>query len=368
MVLQRRLASTSESRARAAGDDPAFGRRDLPWAYWPDDRIWSMPLAALRLDIHRSRLAPNLDRVSQELAAVGLRVRPHFWFSDAWACPVGVTGASAPFFLGHDRLRAMSRRACGEAEGESVREQRMLLRHELGHVVQFAFGLHRRRKWQRVFGINGAPYPRSYRPRPDDRRFVRHLEGWYAQAHPTEDFAETFAVWLTPRSNWRRRYADWEALEKLEYVDELMADLAGRRPEVVDRSRPFSIATLRTSVGECFDARRAAIRGLHARQLDADLRACFAGAASNQRSPRIARRDAVSFVGRHRHTMIAYAVETHGIDPYRFEYAWKTVCRRCAVLGLPYPSCPETAVARLARIVLEFANKCARSRLPSIPM
>ena len=25
-----------------------------------------------------------------------------------------------------------------------------------------------------------------------------HLDPWYAQSHPDEDFAETFAVWLTP--------------------------------------------------------------------------------------------------------------------------------------------------------------------------
>ncbi len=57
---------------------------------------------------------------------------------------------------------------------------------------------------------------------------------WYAQSHPDEDFAETFAVWLTPRSNWRKRYADWPALKKLEYVDELMAEI-GRQKPVLNR-------------------------------------------------------------------------------------------------------------------------------------
>ena len=57
-----------------------------------------------------------------------------------------------------------------------------------------------------------------------------HLDDWYAQSHPDEDFAETFAVWLTPGLDWRARYRDWNALQKLEYVDELMRSLAGKPP------------------------------------------------------------------------------------------------------------------------------------------
>jgi hypothetical protein len=101
-----------------------------------------------------------------------------------------------------------------------------ILRHEMGHVVQRLYGLHRRKKWRDHFGPSSAPYPEHYRPNPMSRRYVQHLRRWYAQCHPDEDFAETFAVWLAPRSNWRKRYANWPALRKLEYVDELMAELA----------------------------------------------------------------------------------------------------------------------------------------------
>ena len=52
-----------------------------------------------------------------------------------------------------------------------------------------------------------------------------NLANWYAQSHPIEDFAETFAVWLRPGSRWRSRYADWPALRKLEYVDALMQEV-----------------------------------------------------------------------------------------------------------------------------------------------
>jgi len=72
--------------------------------------------------------------------------------------------------------------------------------------------------------------PSFYRPRPYSHGFVVHLDDWYAQSHPDEDFAETFAVWLTPGLDWRTRYRIWKALQKLEYVDELMKSLAGKPP------------------------------------------------------------------------------------------------------------------------------------------
>ena len=74
-----------------------------------------------------------------------------------------------------------------------------ILRHEAGHALDNAYRLRRRRRWREVFGPASLPYPARYRARPGSRRYVHHLGEWYAQAHPTEDFAETFAVWLTPQ-------------------------------------------------------------------------------------------------------------------------------------------------------------------------
>jgi hypothetical protein len=118
-----------------------------------------------------------------------------------------------------------------EVEGGARRECMQLLRHEAGHVVEYAFALHKRKRWQRLFGRAGARYPDHYQPDPSSRDHVQHLRRWYAQCHPDEDFAETFAVWLTPRSAWKKRYAEWpKALEKLEYVDEVMTEIAGEKP------------------------------------------------------------------------------------------------------------------------------------------
>src|SRR5256885_16453644 len=79
-----------------------------------------------------------------------------------------------------------------------------ILRHEAGHALDNAYRLRRRKRWRAVFGPASLPYPARYRARPGSRRYVHHLGEWYAQAHPSEDFAETFAVWLTPKSGWRK--------------------------------------------------------------------------------------------------------------------------------------------------------------------
>ena len=81
-----------------------------------------------------------------------------------------------------------------------------------------------------MFGMSSTPYPEYYTPKPYSKSFVIHLDPWYAQSHPDEDFAETFAVWLTPHSLWCKRYVDWPAIKKLEYMDELMRDVAKNRP------------------------------------------------------------------------------------------------------------------------------------------
>ena len=117
-------------------------------------------------------------------------------------------------------------------EGGNGRDCMRILRHEAGHVVQHAYRLQRRRRWQQLFGPSSTRYPNYYRPNPASSDFVQHLRLWYAQSHPDEDFAETFAVWLRPRSDWRKRYAGWPALRKLEYVDELMAEIAAETAAV----------------------------------------------------------------------------------------------------------------------------------------
>jgi hypothetical protein len=191
----------------------------------------------LKLSIERSSIARHVRRLYADLERRGLRLRPHVWLSEEWFSPDGVPGIAIPFYLAHPRLERLERRIMREAEGGNSRLLLRILRHEAGHAVDNAYRLRRRKRWREVFGPASLPYPARYRARAGSRRYVHHLGEWYAQAHPTEDFAETFAVWLTPKSGWRKSYANWPAYSKLAAVDELIADVRTRRPPVRNRTR-----------------------------------------------------------------------------------------------------------------------------------
>jgi hypothetical protein len=209
--------------------------RRFAWATLPDEKLLQLRFKDLKVTLGGTWLERCLDSLYDELDQRGLRVRPHAWISDEWFSPITTPGIAIPFYLTHPRLMRLERKKILEVEGGTVPECMRILRHEAGHVVQHAYQLHRRRRWQELFGRSSTHYPNYYRPNPASRRFVQHLRLWYAQAHPDEDFAETFAVWLRPRSNWRKRYAGWPALKKLHYVDELMAEIAAQKPVLTRR-------------------------------------------------------------------------------------------------------------------------------------
>ena len=249
--------------------------RHLAWVNFNEERLLDLRMRNLRLRVEETWVMPLIEKVRCELADRGLRVRPRFWLSDEWFSPLGIPGVAIPFYLAHPRLMRLERRMMADVEGGTRSDCLKLLRHEVGHAVQSAYSLHRRRKWQRIFGPSTRRYPEYYRPRPASRDFVQHLDGWYAQAHPIEDFAETFAVWLAPRSRWRTRYATWPALEKLEYVDELMEELDGVRPLVNSRQKPGSLGSLSTTLREHYLRQTRQYRGGYSHEYDADLRRVF---------------------------------------------------------------------------------------------
>ena len=213
------------------------GPRRRPWVRLSDEQLLKMRFCDLRLSLERSPLARHVSRLYADLERRGLSLRPHVWLSEEWFSPDGVPGIAAPFYLAHPRLERLERRIMGDAEGGNTRLLLRILRHEAGHALDNAYRLRRRRRWREVFGPASLPYPARYRARAGSRRYVHHLGEWYAQAHPTEDFAETFAVWLTPKSAWRKCYADWPALHKLKAVDELVESVRARRAPVRNRLR-----------------------------------------------------------------------------------------------------------------------------------
>jgi len=230
----------AEAMPRKAGE-PA-------WAKAADDALLGLRMCDLDLTIEGTPVERRVERLYSELERRDIRHRPHTWLSSEWFSPDGVPGIAIPFYLAHPRLTRLEKRMMLEAEGARDRECMRILRHEAGHAISTAYRLHRRKSWREVFGPVSQPYPTSYHAQPFSRDFVLHLPWWYAQAHPAEDFAETFAVWLMPRARWRRLYRDWPALQKLEYVDGLMAEIAGKRAPVRSRMKVDPLRTQRSTL------------------------------------------------------------------------------------------------------------------------
>src|SRR5262245_46916907 len=193
-----------------------------------NEQLLDLRLRDLPLKISGTPLEGVVTRLYEELDARGLRFKPHVWLSEDWFTPDKVSGFAIPFYLAHPRLIKLERRQMLQVEGGSENECLRIMRHEVGHALDNAFDLHRRRRYRETFGPFSRPYPDWYKPEPNSRDYVVHLPGWYAQAHPAEDFAETFAVWMAPGSRWRRRYEGWRAMRKLEYVAEVMREISGK--------------------------------------------------------------------------------------------------------------------------------------------
>jgi hypothetical protein len=179
-------------------------------------------------------ISPFVERLYRELGNKGLKFEPDCYLTDGWGCPDQVPVIGIPFYLADERLIRIEEEQTGDIETDQM--LMMLLRHEAGHAYNYAYRLYQMPEWSDVFGPFRQPYRDNFRPNPFSRQFVRHIVHHqygrtYAQKHPDEDFAETFAVWLTPRSAWKRKYRLWPALRKLEFVDKLMRKVRRREPD-----------------------------------------------------------------------------------------------------------------------------------------
>ena len=231
-------------------------RRSIASTALREDELLDLRLCDLDVSIQGTPLEARALELSIELGKRELRFRPDVWLSSDWFSPEGVTGFAVPFFLAHPRLMRLEQKQMLSVEGGDREHALQLFRHECGHALDSAFALHQRKDWRAVFGRYSEHYPMYYQAAPKSRDYVQHLDAWYAQSHPAEDFAETFAVWLDPRSRWRERYLHWPALEKLEYVDKLMAQLAKKRPISVLRERTEELKTLKSTLREHYVKKR----------------------------------------------------------------------------------------------------------------
>ncbi len=328
------------------------------WVKLTDDELLDVRFCDLGLTLAGSPLERHLERLYAELETRGITLRPHCWLGDEWFSPDGVPGFAMPFFLVHARLRRLERRMMHEVEGGSREGFMRILRHEAGHALDNAYRLRRRRQWRETFGPASQPYPASYRPRPSSRRYVQHLGSWYAQSHPTEDFAETFAVWLKPGSRWRLDYAGWPALTKLEYVDALMREIATETPRVRTRAHIDSLAHDTRTLREHYDTMTARYAAPTRREEDAMLGGVFV------RTPGKTRLRAATFLKQLQPTLQVVIAERTGASDYLIQQVMRTMILRSNELGL-YVDGERRRVARKAerlmtRLVRIFEKSAGR--------
>jgi hypothetical protein len=310
------------------------------------EQLLDTRICDLGVQIQGTPLEDRMERLYYELESKDIRFRPHVWLSDDWFTPDGNPGIAVPFYLAHPRLMRLEATQMLEVEGGTEEWCMRILRHEAGHAIDNAYRLHHRRRWREVFGKASQPYPEYYEPKPYSKSFVRHLEAWYAQSHPVEDFAETFAVWLKPRSRWRSQYQDWPALKKLECVDELMRTIRTEKPKVTTRRRVDPVSRIRKTLREHYRDRRTYYGLDHPHFYDRDLQQLFPNGAPQARGP-----TAAAFLRRVRPRLRKAVSQWTGEYQYTIDQILSQMIERCQELRLRIDR-PEREVERDALVML----------------
>jgi hypothetical protein len=314
------------------------------WTDFADEQLLDVRLSDLPVQIEGA-LAERIAQLRTELADRALRLPIHFYLADEWFTPDGATSIAIPFYLAHPRLEKLEESQMFEVEGGEHEWAMRILRHEAGHALDNAFRLRLKRQRREVFGNPSTPYPEFYTPRPHSKSFVLHLDSWYAQSHPDEDFAETFAVWLTPNSEWRARYAGWPALKKLEYMDALMRSLRDTAPRVDNPVEIDPLPKLRNTLRQHYRTKRKHYGVDYPNFYDRDLRRLFSDA------PEFAGNiTAAQFIARIRRPVRRVVASWTGIYQYTIDQVLEEMIARSRELKLRL-STPED-VARQEFTVL----------------
>lgn len=309
---------------------------------WEHERsqLLGRQISELGLSIRGTRVEQLTSRLHAELAAREIAFRPPVYLSDEWGCPDGTPIIGVPFYLADDRLERIEAEQAGSIESDD--EAMRYLRHEAGHAVNYAFRLHERDDFGPLFGDYSRPYREHYAADPLSRAHVRHILGWYAQKHPDEDFAETFAVWLTPGLDWRTEYAGWSALAKLEWVDAVMRDVSTQLPPIPELSDDdVPVEAMHWTIAEHYADHELLPLG-DARQFDGDLRRIFAHSAD---AP--AGEPASSYLARHEGELVARVAYWAGVGPSAARALLRALRERSSALELRVTGFEATTLIEL---------------------
>jgi hypothetical protein len=321
-----------------------------------ESNLWSTPIRDLGLTIGGTRLEPILAEFQEELRQCGItRVRPRFYLSSEWGVPFETIAIAIPFYLARPDLTALHAERVGHVEGFDRADILRYLRHEMGHVVNYAYRLYDREEWVKQFGSITQPYFEEYRPEPFSRRYVRHLPGWYAQKHPDEDWAESFAVWMTPGLDWRAEYGAWPiACAKVAYCSRTMNALRNQDPVVTNSELDEDVADIEYSLDQYY-GRALVSPGDLPPGLDGALRAIFEdlGSSDGLDSPL---RPAADLIRRLEPELMANVFRWTGHFPERTRMLLNYLADRAARLEQGYPADREdSAIIALTTLVTGLA-------------
>jgi hypothetical protein len=300
---------------------------------------WKTPLRDLGLTIRGTPLEKVLQDFQRELKRRRLtRVEPTFYLSTEWGVPFGTVSIAIPFYLARTDLTKLHAERGGLVEGAGPADILRYLRHEMGHVLNYAYKLYEESEWIRHFGDINQAYVEEYRPQPFHPDYVRHLPGWYAQKHPDEDWAETFAVWLTPDFDWRRRYAAAAvALAKLEYCDRIIDILRGRETLVREEELDEEVGAIGSSLDD-FYQEHVPPGGDVPPEVDDALQTLFGALPAAVDPSAQERRSAAVLIRRLEHTLAAEVFRWTAYFPEHTRVLLRRLAERAGILRLVYPA------------------------------
>jgi hypothetical protein len=335
------------------------------WTRYSDERLLQCRLRELNLRLQGTWLQSCVNRLYEELENRGILFRPHVWLSTEWFSPDGIPGIAIPFYLAHPRLMKLERRQMLQVEGGTEAASMRILRHEAGHAMDSAYRLHFKPAWRKTFGSYAQRYPDTYIPKPNSRSYVLHLDSWYAQAHPAEDFAETFAVWLKPRSAWRQRYRDWpKVLRKLRYVErEIIASVAGQPPKVRSRRQADPIVRSSQTLGDYYEKKRARYHAPGPEFYDRDLYRLFSADPRHRGRP-----TAGSFLRSIRTDLRESVAEWTGVHPYTIDQVLQDMIDRARQLRLRLAVSPRKAKTQAVLLLTVHTMNCLYVGRYEIPL
>jgi hypothetical protein len=319
-----------------------------------ESNLFGAPIRNLGLTITGTRLEPVIDEFRAELVQRGIKVMPRFHLSTEWGVPFGTVVIGIPFYLAQPDLTELHSEQVGHVEGFNRTDILRYLRHEMGHVINYAYKLYDLEAWVKLFGSINQPYREEYRPQPFSRRFVRHLPGWYAQKHPDEDWSETFAVWMTPGRDWRADYAQLPtALAKLEFCARTMAGLG--EPLVTAAELDEDVSGIHYSLEQFYQGLTADAES-GAAGLDGDLRAIFDDLQEATNGSAVETLPAADLIRRHERQLMAAVFRWTGHFPEKTRSLVRGLARRAEALKQVYPRGSEDeAIVGVTTLVASLA-------------